>query len=324
MKSKKRAYIASLVVLILAVGFIGVILNWLSSESAAQTKPYKIAIVLRSGANPEFVEMESTARNAESENGINIVVRKVNQEINPQEQIDVLHALANQNIDALIIDPVDSMALLPVVKQYQDAGVAVINLECRLDPASMMQFAMKAPPYVGIDNAQAAYEAAKYLSERITAPTNVVLLTGTNASMLSDERKHGALKAFGENKYCVANMTTTVYWDKSIAAAQVRELCDKYSKIGTYFCVDDVIAIGVADTLTELNKPPALVSGFGDLKATEAEIQKGNITVTVAPRSGKQVSAAIKLALDALKGKNVPDNTYIDYSLVDKSMLTER
>ena len=292
--------------------------------SSGQKFPKKIALVLRSADNPSFIEMERSARASELALGVNIIVRKLGQEIDSSEQIAVLHDLANQDIDALVIDPVDSMALLPVVKQYQAAGIPVINVGCRLDPASMVQFNMTVPPFVCIDNELAAYDAAKFVSNRITKPTNVVLFMGINSSILSDTRKRGALRAFSENPYCVLKLTKIVYWNKNQATVTAQALYRDYESIGCFFCVDDVVAIGVAEYLEQTNRRKVQVVGFGDLKAAEGYIQKGFITLTVAERSGQQIKTAIQYAVDMLDGKTVPQATYIDYSLIDEKMLEQR
>ena len=314
------------VALFVAVGIYFAIDNRLliGTTVNGERLPKKIAVVLRSADNPSFIEMERAARVSELALGVNIIVRKLNQEIDSAEQIAVLHDLANQDIDALIIDPVDSMALLPVVKQFQSAGIPVVNVGCRLDPASMIQFGMAVPPFVCIDNEQAAYDAAKFISNRITKPTNVVLLMGINSSILSDTRKRGALKAFSENPYCTLKLTKIVYWNKNQATVTAKALYNDYESIGCFFCVDDVVAIGVAEYLEQTSRKNVFVVGFGDLKAAEADIQKGYMTLTVAERSGKQIKTAIQYAVDMLAGKKVPQATYIDYSLVDDKALEER
>lgn len=326
MKNRWLKLAAGFVCAVVLFGIIWLLIdNRLFSENAgARKSPSKIALVLRSADNPSFIEMERAARKSELALGINIVVRKLNQEIDPAEQIKVLHDLADQDVDALIIDPVDSMALLPVIKQYQSAGIPVVNVGNRLDPASMLQFNMSAPPFVCIDNELAAYDAAKYLSNKITRPTNVVLLMGINSSIMSDTRKRGALRAFAENPYCVLKLTRIVYWNKNQSAVTAKTLFNDYETIGCFFCVDDVVAAGVAGYLEETGRRDVLVAGFGDLKAAEGYIQKGYMTVTVAERSGKQISTAIQYAADLLDGKKVPEATYIDYSLVDEKMLEER
>ncbi|MFA6074733.1 MAG: substrate-binding domain-containing protein [Negativicutes bacterium] len=296
----------------------------LGNIPSGQEAPKKIALVLRSTDNPSFIEMERTARISELALGVNIIVRKLSQEVDSSEQIAILHDLANQDIDALVIDPVDSMALLPVIKQYQAAGIPVVNVGCRLDPASMIQFNMSVPPFVCIDNESAAYDAAKFVSDRITKPTNVVLFMGINSSILSDTRKRGALRAFSENPYCALKLTKIVYWSKNQATFTAKTLYNDYASIGCFFCVDDVVAIGVAEYLEQTNRRDVMVVGFGDLKAAETYIEKGYMTLTVAERSGKQISTAIKYAVDLLDGKKVPQATYIDYSLVDDKMLKER
>jgi ribose transport system substrate-binding protein len=292
--------------------------------SNGKLAPAKIAIVMRSVANPYFIEMERSARKAESELGVNIIIRKVNQEINPQEQIDILHDLAKDDIDGLIIDPVDSMALLPIIKQYQSAGIPVVNVDCELDRASMLQLGMTPPPFVGIDNENAGFMVAEYLSNKIKEPTNVVIIEGKFSSMLSDQRKRGALLAFAKNPCAVLKLQKEAYWDKQQAYITAKNLYNDFEHIGCFFCVDDVMACGVIQYLIETKRNDVLVSGFGDLKAAELFLEQRKLTITVAERAGRQIQTAIGYTADMLNEKKVPGETFVDFALIDAGMINER
>lgn len=283
--------------------------------------PIKLALVLRSVSNPLFIEIEKTALSVGGKLGIKIIIKKVTQEIIVQEQIDILRKLKKENISALIIDPVDSMALLPVIREYQFIGVPVVSIDCEFDKASIIQFDMKEPIHFGNNNEEAGYNAAQYLSEKIKKKTNIILIEGNYSSLLSDQRKKGAIKAFSKNPNIMLIIPSLGYWDKDQAYEVTKKLFRKYKNIGCIFCIDDIMACGAAQYLSDTHKKNVLLSGFGDLKASEKYIKNKKMILTVAGNVKKQTFLAVRAAYDLLHRKKVAEKTIVEYSLIDINML---
>ena len=58
-------------------------------------------------------------------------------------------------VNALVIAPADSKAMVPVIKKAIDAGITVINIDNQLDPAVLKSKSMTVP-FVGPDNRKGA------------------------------------------------------------------------------------------------------------------------------------------------------------------------
>ena len=64
------------------------------------------------------------------------------------------------------------------LKKAQDAEIVVINIDNRLDPEFSEKVGLVDVPFISVDNEQAAYLSAKYISDQITSPTDVAILEG--------------------------------------------------------------------------------------------------------------------------------------------------
>ena len=58
-------------------------------------------------------------------------------------------------VQALVIAPADSRALVPVVKRAQQAGIVVVNIDNKLDAETLTRAGLTVP-FVGPDNREGA------------------------------------------------------------------------------------------------------------------------------------------------------------------------
>ena len=63
-------------------------------------------------------------------------------------------------VDAIVIAPADSKALVPVLKKAVDAGIIVVNIDNQLDPDVLKSKDLNVP-FVGPDNAQGRAEGRR-------------------------------------------------------------------------------------------------------------------------------------------------------------------
>lgn len=141
--------------------------NRVASDHASNTT---IALVMKTLTNPFFVEMEKGARLAEQELGITLMVRTGAQETSIEQQIAIIKELIEEEVDAIVIAPADSRQLIPVLKEAQDAGIVIINVDNRLDAEVSRNLGLINVPFISVDNEQGAYLSARYISNQLTTP----------------------------------------------------------------------------------------------------------------------------------------------------------
>lgn len=123
---------------ILVTAAIGV----LSSVGYTQTtKKPKVALVMKSLANEFFQTMEKGARDYQAQHSseFDLISNGIKNETDVSAQIDLVDQMIAQKVDAIIIAPADSKALIPVCRKAQQAGIVVVNIDNKFDTKTLEQ-----------------------------------------------------------------------------------------------------------------------------------------------------------------------------------------
>jgi ribose transport system substrate-binding protein len=284
--------------------------------------PQTIALVMKTLTNPFFIEMEKGARRAETELGINLLVKTGAQETSVEQQITIIEELIqSKEVAAIVIAPADSTALIPVLKKAQDAGIVIVNIDNQLNPEAMQQNGLVNVPFVSVDNQQGGYLSAKHLSDQITTPTEVIVLEGIQSAQNAQDRRDGALKAFAENSNITVVATETANWKIDEAYQVAAELFTQHPEVKAVFCANDMMALGVIQYLQENNKTEVMVAGYDALEEAKEAIKAGQLQATIDQQAAEQGYIGIKLAVQLLNKENVELLTLVDVMLVTAENL---
>lgn len=282
---------------------------------------YKIALVMKTLTNPFFIEMEKGARLAETELGIELIVRTAAQETSIEQQINIVNDLINERVDAIVIAPGDSVGLIPVLVKAQEAGIVIINIDNRLDAGVSEERGLVGVPFISVDNKEGAYLSASYVSDMIDSPTEAVILEGIVSAQNAQDRKAGAIEAFTENPNINLVATVSANWKIDEAYAAIENLFDKYPDIGVVFCANDMMALGVLQYLKETGRENVLVAGFDALEEARQAIVDGTLMVTIDQQAAEQGYLGVVYAVNALNGEELPLETMIDVVLINQDSL---
>lgn len=296
----------------------------LLSPVATPSKPASkliIALVMKTLTNPFFIDMEKGARRAEQELGVQLQVKTAAQETSIEQQIQIVEALIGARVNAIVIAPGDSMALIPILKKAQDAGIRVINIDNRLDPVYSARLGLGSVPFISVDNEQGAYKAVKAISERIDRPTQAVIVEGIRGATNAEARKQGALRAFAENHAIHVVASETANWKIDEGYQVTEKLFNAYPDIGVIFCANDMMALGALKYLEVGDKSQVLVAGFDALEEAKAAIRAGKLVASIDQQAAQQGYLGVQYAVRALAGETLPAETVIDTTLITAEAL---
>jgi ribose transport system substrate-binding protein len=285
------------------------------------TKPVKrktIALVMKTLTNPFFVEMEKGARKAESELGIQLIVKTAAQETSIQQQIEIVEELIKLKVDAIVIAPGDSKELIPALKKAQDAGIKVVNIDNRLDQGLSQKLGLVNVPFISVDNEEGAYMSAKFISDKIKIPTKVILLEGIQEARNAQDRLAGAKRAFAENPNVTIVASETAHWKIDEAHDVTARLFKNNPDVGAIFCANDMMALGAIQYLDEKQIPNVLVAGFDDLTEAQQAIKSGKMAVTIDQQAAQQGYMGVVFAMKLINGETILPVSYVNVILVTK------
>jgi ribose transport system substrate-binding protein len=293
-----------------------------ASPPPPAAKIFKVALVLKTLTNPFFIEMEKGARQAEKENGVNLIVKTGSDEAAIEEQIQIVDDLIQSHVDAIVIAPGDSRRLVPVLKKAQDAGIVLINIDNKLDAALMTEQHMTPIPFISVDNDAAAYQVVKFLINPVKAPVEAAVIGGIASTANSQARVAGAKRALAENPKIKLVAFETGNWKIDEAHDATQRIFKEHPKVEVLFCANDMMALGALKYLQDSGHKNVLLAGYDAVDEARSAVHDGSMAATIDQQAAKQGYQGVALAVRALHGETVPAITLVDAQLVTKDTPT--
>jgi ribose transport system substrate-binding protein len=297
-----------------------------SAEGQGQAQPdhqITIALVMSNRTNPLYTEVERGARQAEIDLGVRLTVKTAAQETSVDQQIQVIEGLLREKVQAIVIAPVDSFELIPVLKKAQDAGIVIVTIENPLNAELSEKVGLKGIAFVGANNELGAYEAARTVSSQLSQPSKVLILEGKRTTISSEDRKNGALRAFRENTNIVAVLTESAHWKMDEAFRVTQAQMTAHPDIGAIFCANDMMALGALEYLKQAGRPDVLVAGFDAIEQARQSVQANRLSVTVDQQAALQGYLGVHNASKAVNREDIPAKTIIDHTVTTAQSKTQ-
>lgn len=270
------------------------------SEKDRTGKP-RIALVMKSLANEFFKTMENGARAHQKAHAekYDLICNGIKNEQDVARQIDLVEHMIAQDVDAIVIAPADSKALVPVCKKAQKAGIVVVNIDNKFDAAVLKAKNVRIP-FVGPDNRRGARMAGEYLAGKLTRGDKVAIIEGAPNAFNSIQRKLGfedAMKAAGMN--IVSSQTGK--WESGPAEKVTIGIIMEHPDIKAILCANDSMALGAIAALKSAGgQGKVLVIGYDNISAVRKLMAEGKVLCTVDQYADKIATHGIEFALMVL------------------------
>jgi ribose transport system substrate-binding protein len=282
----------------------------------------RIALVMKSLANEFFLTMQkgAEAHQKAHEKDYTLVASGIKDEQDVARQIDLVEQMIAQHVDALVIAPADSKALVPACKKALDAGVIVINIDNKFNEEALAEKNVKIP-FVGPDNRKGARLAGECLAKKLKAGDPVAIIEGAPGAFNAIQRKAGfedALTAVG------AKVVTsqTGRWEMGKAEEVVAGIIREHPDLKAVLCSNDSMALGAVTALKAAQKlQQVTVVGFDNISAVQELIKKGEVLCTVDQHADKIAVFGIEYALEILKTKAAPADKETPVDLITAEQL---
>jgi ribose transport system substrate-binding protein len=279
----------------------------------------KIALIMKSLANEFFSTMADGAKKHQAAHSADydLVVNGIKNETDLSEQANLVEQMVAQQVNAIVIAPADSKALVSVLKRAEDAGILVINIDNKLDADVLTQANLKIP-FVGPDNRAGAKKVGDALAKQLQSGDKVAIIEGIPTAFNGQQRRLGfedAMKAAGMNIVSTQSGSWEMEKANGVAAAMLSEHPD----LKAILCANDNMALGAVAAIQSAGKTgKVLVVGFDNISAIKPLIEKGQVVAT-ADQHGDQLAVfGIEAALKILKGQAPPADQTTAVDLITK------
>ncbi|MBU1174143.1 MAG: substrate-binding domain-containing protein [Alphaproteobacteria bacterium] len=286
----------------------------LSVPAMAADKPV-IAYVVKE-INPYFNVMLAGAEAEAAKLGVELKTSAAASQTAVEQQMGIVEDFISQSVDAIVIAPIDSKALVPVVARAMKAGIKVVNVDNRLD-ADTMKAAGIEVPYVGVNDEVSAYNAAKAIVDKLGGTGKVAILEGIRGADNAQARKRGAEKAFAEAPGIEIIASQTANWQAEEALNVMTNIIQANPDINGVFAANDMMSFGVIQAVAAAGKEGKVVIASIDAEdQAKANIKDGKALATVYQNQDAQAAKAVSVALEMINGATVDPDIQVDTILL--------
>ncbi|MEE1920653.1 sugar ABC transporter substrate-binding protein [Pseudomonas sp. 148P] len=292
--STGRALAASLLILCVAFPL---------SAIHAEERP-KVALVMKSLANEFFLTMEDGAKAYQKEHAseFDLVSNGIKDESDTGNQIRIVEQMIVSGVNALVIAPADSKALVPVIKRAMDAGITVVNIDNRLDPEVLKSKQMSVP-FVGPDNRKGARLVGDYLAARLKVGDEVGIIEGVPTTTNAQQRTAGFKDAMDAAQMKIVAVQSG-NWEINKGNAVASAMLNEYPNLKALLAGNDSMALGAVAAVRSAGRTGQVqVVGYDNLKAVAPMLADGRLLATADQYAARQAVFGIEAALKMLKGE---------------------
>ena len=289
------------------------------SEPAPDGKKPRIALVMKSLANEFFSTMAEGAKKHQAAHATqyDLVVNGIKNETDLAEQVSLVEQMIAQRMNAIVIAPADSKALVTVLKRAKEAGVLVVNIDNKLDTGVLKQAGLSIP-FVGPDNRAGARQVGEALAKRLQPGDKVAIIEGVPTAFNGQQRRLGfedAMKATGINVVTVQSGS----WEMEKANTVAASILSEHADLKAILCGNDNMALGAVAAIQAAGRTgKVLVVGFDNIGAIQAMLADGRVVATADQHADQLAVFGIEAALKILRGEAPPADLTTSVDLITK------
>ena len=294
----------------------------ISAESA--DKP-KVALVMKSLANEFFRTMEDGAKAYQKENAdkFELISNGIKDESDTSNQIRIVEQMIVSKVNALVIAPADSKALVPVIKKAVDAGITVVNIDNQLDPDVLKSKGISVP-FVGPDNRKGAKLVGEYLARDLNTGDEVGIIEGVPTTTNAQQRTAGFKDAMEARQMKIVSVQSGD-WEIAKGNAVAAQMLNAHPNLKALLAGNDSMALGAVSAVKAAGKTGQVkVVGYDNINAIKPMIADGRVLATADQYAARQAMFGIDVALKILKGEKVESVNGVivtDVTLITKPNL---
>lgn len=283
----------------------------------------RIALIMKSLANEFFATMADGAKAHQANNAdqYELIVNGIKDERDLSRQVALVEEMVSSGVDAIVIAPADSKALVPALRRAKKAGVIVVNIDNRLDTDVLLQEGV-AVPFVGPDNKAGAKKVGDFLATKLNAGDKVVVIEGIRTSFNATQRRLGFEESMNAAGVKIVD-SQSAEWEMSKANTIASSMLSEHPKIKAILAANDNMALGAIAAVKSAGRTgEVLVVGFDNISAVQQAIRDGKVLAT-ADQHGDQLAVyGIQSALEMLQDPQaVVDDVETEVDLITSETL---
>jgi inositol transport system substrate-binding protein len=232
--------------------------------------------------------------------GTDINIRFADADNNIQRQLDLVDVFILQEVDILVISPVDGMGVIPAVVRANEAGIPVILFGITAGGGDFV--------FIGSENYDAGWMQGELFARILPPNAQILYLAGSAGLFHSIERRDGfndALRAAGRNDVVILSDMDGDY-QMATAMRITEDWIQAFPHFDAIVAANDQMALGAVEALRAAGRlDGVLVSGIDGTSGAISAILDGSMVQSVLQNAPGQADAALEAINRIRAGQSV-------------------
>lgn len=308
---KKRNIIIAMV-LAMAMTTVGGATVFAADEKA-EGNDYTIAYVPTTMNNPFWTAMMGGIKEEMEAKGMDVDKQLVTVDANSDQATmnNYVNDLIAQQVDAIILAPMDCTAVTEALTACEEAGIPVINVDTAVDATD------KVVSIIASDNYKAGVECAEDMMSKLDKGAKIAVMNQPSGTACV-QREKGFLDTAGDYFEIVSTTDTEGDTAKTMTAAE--DVLTADDDLAGFFCINDMGALGCVQAA---GKEDLLIYGVDGNPDFMGYVADGSATASAAQQPSVIGQKALDAAIDTLDGKEVEHDQVVDVVLINKDNIAD-
>lgn len=276
----------------------------------------KVGFAISSFQNDFFVTLADGAKEAAASAGIDLVVADAGGDA--AKQASQVEDFITQNVAVILLNPVDSDAIVPSVEKANAAKIPVITVDRGASGGEVVS-------HIASDNVAGGSLAGEYLFTVMGGSGKVIELEGIAGTSAARDRGAGfqqALDAAAGKIERVAKQTANFKRDEGLTVAQ--NLLQAQPDATGIFAHNDDMALGAVEAVAAAGMAQTtFIVGFDAAPDAILAIKDGKMAGTIAQQPALMGKLAVETAAKVAKGETVEKSIPVEIALVSKDNVDQ-
>jgi len=245
---------------------------------------------------------------------LGLVFREADAQEDVIKQQDLVQAFITEKVDIMIVVPVSTDAMDPIIAACKEAGIPVVFV-------NRNPFGENQPPegtyYVGSEEVVAGQKQAEYLGELMDSG-KVFILEGKLDNEAAIKRTSGFVDAVTANFPNIEIVAIEVgNWQRDQGVSITENWLTAYGdEINAVVANNDEMALGAVEALQRAGRPDVIVLGVDFTPDAKAAILEGMMVGSVKQDLAGQGAGGVQVAYDLLTGTVEENPVWIPFVLI--------
>ncbi len=269
-----------------------------------------IGLSLSTLDNPFFVTLKEGAEEAANRLDATLVVKDAKDDSETQKA--QIQELIDQNVSAVLINPVGGEAVVPAIEAANNAGIPVFTIDRSAEGGEIVS-------HITSNNQAGGEMAGDYLAELVSEQGSVVELVGIPETSAAIDRGAGFNQAIENYADITIVAQEVANFNREEGQTVFAEILSQHSDIDAVFAHNDEMILGAIEAAKEAEVAEGIYFvGFDAIDDAIAALENRDLTATIAQQPGEMGRLGIETAVDYLNGESVQDLILVDLALITR------